>query len=348
MKFDTLLQTRNTQKKPSGTQEILVTASAAEGIGFDCLWVPETNHDPFLQLALAADYTSTLQLGTAIAVAFARSPMNMAYLAWDLARYSEGRFILGLGTQIKPHIERRFAMPWSQPAARLREYILALRHIWDVWQNGSRLNFRGEFYKLTLMSPFFDPGPIDHPDIPIYIAGVNQRLCELAGELCDGFHVHPFHTVDYLRDRIRPWVAGGAAKAGRTLDQVEFSTTVFAVVGDSEQERSQNQESVRRQISFYASTPSYRPVLAHHGWEDLSEQLGRLAVRQRWDDMPALINDDMVDTFAVTGDWDSIGPLIYKRYHGLLDRVTLYLPFASGSQDDCWRRALTNLRAIAG
>jgi probable F420-dependent oxidoreductase len=251
---------------------------------------------------------------------------------------------LGLGTQIKPHIERRFAMPWGQPAARLREYILALRHIWDVWQHGGRLNFRGDFYKMTLMAPFFDPGPLAHPRIPIYIAGVNRRLCELAGELCDGFHVHPFHTPRYLCERIRPWVAGGAQQAGRSIEQVEFSTTVFAVVGDSDEERARNREAVRQQISFYASTPSYRPVLELHGWEALSERLGRLAIRQRWAEMPALISDEMVDVFAVQGTWDEIGPRIHKRYDGLLDRVTLYLPFVPGEQDENWRAARTGLR----
>ncbi len=336
MKFDAVLQADT-------TRQIMVAASAAEGLGFDCLWASETNHDPFLQLALAAEYTSTIQLGTAIAVAFARSPMHTAYVAWDLARYSEGRFILGLGTQIQAHIERRFGMPWGQPAARLREYILALRHIWDVWQNRGRLNFRGEFYKLTLMAPFFDPGPIAHPHIPIYIAGVNRLLCELAGELCDGFHVHPFHTSAYLRQCIRPWVQAGADKAGRSIDQVEFSTTVFAVVGDSQEEQTRNREAVRQQISFYASTPSYRPVLELHGWGEVSEQLGRLAVRQRWQEMPALVSDDMVDAFAVQGAWDKIGAAIAARYQGLLDRVTLYLPFVPGEGDASWRRALAGM-----
>jgi probable F420-dependent oxidoreductase len=340
MKFDAALVADD-------TQQILATAAAAEGLGFDCLWASETNHDPFLQLALAAEYTTTLHVGTAIAVAFARSPMHTAYVAWDLARYSQGRFILGLGTQIQAHIERRFAMPWGQPAARLRDYILALRHIWEVWQNGGRLNYRGEFYKLTLMAPFFDPGPIAHPRIPIYIAGVNRLLCELAGELCDGFHVHPFHTPRYLAEAIRPWLAAGANTAGRSLNQVEVSATVFAVVGDSEEEQAAARASVRQQISFYASTPSYRPVLELHGWGELSEQLGRLAVRQRWHEMPALISDEMLDVFAVQGTWAEIGPAIRRRYGGLLDRVTLYLPFRPGERDGSWRRALAAVRGPA-
>jgi probable F420-dependent oxidoreductase len=336
MKLDAILQADT-------SQQVVAVASAAEGLGFDCLWASETNHDPFLQLVLAADYTSSIQLGTAIAVAFARSPMHTAYVAWDMARYSQGRFILGLGTQIQAHIERRFAMPWGHPTARLREYILTLRHIWDVWQNGSHLNFRGEFYKLTLMAPFFNPGPIAHPVIPIYIAGVNQKLCELAGELADGFHVHPFHSEAYLRERIRPWVAAGAATAGRTLADVEFSTTVFAVVGDTEAERAAAREAVRQQISFYASTPSYRPVLEQHGWGELSDQLGRLALRQRWQEMPGLVTDEMVAAFAVEGAWAEIGQRIHERYHGLLDRVALYLPFVPGAGDESWRQVLRSV-----
>ena len=325
--------------------QIRETAAAAETLGFDAIWAPETRHDPFPQMALVAEHTQSIELGTAIAVAFARSPMHMAYVAWDMARYSDGRFILGLGTQIKPHIERRFSMPWSRPAARLREYILALRHIWYGWQNNEKLNFRGEFYKMTLMSPFFNPGPIKHPDIPIYIAGVNQRLCQLAGELCDGFHVHPFHTVAYLRERIRPWVAEGAEQAGRSVEDVVFSTTVFAIVGDTEQERAMRRQEVRMQIAFYASTPSYRPVLEQHGWGEIGEQLGRLAVRKEWMAMPALISDEMVDTFAVTGTWEEIGPAIQERYGDLLQRATLYIPFKPGENDDGWRRLLASIKS---
>lgn len=335
MKFDIVLDADT-------ISQIRETSRAAEALGFDGIWAPETRHDPFPQLALVAEHTHRIELGTAIAVAFARSPMHTAYVAWDMARYSHGRFILGLGTQIKPHIERRFAMPWSKPAARLREYILALKHIWQGWQNNERLNFRGEFYKMTLMSPFFSPGPIEQPNIPIYIAGVNRRLCELAGELCDGFHVHPFHTVDYLRERIRPWVAAGAEKTGRRLDDIVFSTTVFAIVGDSKAERAQRREEVRQQIAFYASTPSYRPVLEQHGWGEIGDRLGRLAARKAWADMPALISDDMVDVFAVTGTWSEIALAIQARYGDMLQRATLYTPFRPGENDDGWRRFLAS------
>ncbi|NUQ38252.1 MAG: TIGR03617 family F420-dependent LLM class oxidoreductase [Caldilineales bacterium] len=338
MKFDVVLDADT-------PAQIRAAAQAAEAFGFDCLWTPETRHDPFLQIALAAEHSTTLRLGTAIAVAFARSPMQTAYTAWDLARYSQGRFLLGLGTQVKPHIERRFAMPWDSPAARLREYILALRHIWQAWQQGEKLNFRGEFYKFTLMTPFFSPGPIAHPQIPIYIAGVNQKLCELAGELSDGFHVHPFHTEAYLRQCVRPWAQAGAARAGRDLAEVTFSASVFAVAGDDAEEQARNREAVRQQISFYASTPTYHTLFDFHGWGDLSAQLGRLAARQRWEEMPALISDEIIDAVAITGAWEEIGPRIRQRYAGLLDRVTLYLPFVPGRQDASWQRALAGWRA---
>lgn len=324
--------------------EIKRNARAAERLGFDTLWVPETVHDPLMQLTAAADATSTLGLGTAIVVAFARSPMHLAYAAWDMARYSEGRFILGLGTQIKPHIERRFAMPWSRPAARLREYVQALRHIWQAWQQGTRLNFRGDFYKLTLMPPFFNPGPLPHPHIPIYLAGVNQHLCELAGEIADGFLVHPFHTPAYLQQAIIPWVETGAKRAGRNRNDISLSATVFAIVGDTADERQAQRETVRQQLSFYASTPSYLPVLQTHGWQEVGPALGRLAVRQRWDEMPALITDEMINVFAVEGTWDTLGQKLQARYHSLLDRITLYLPFTSGERDTAWARLLAAFR----
>ena len=190
--------------------DVPAVAEAAEELGFDALWTSETQHDPFLPCALIAEHTVKLHFGTAIAVSFARSPANLAYTAWDLAAQSSGRFMLGLGTQVKAHIERRFGMPWpASVTGKLREQILAIRTLWEAWQNGTKLNFRGEYYKLTLMSPFFNPGPIAHPHIPIYIAGVNEGLARLAGELCDGFHAHPFHSARYLKEAILPAIEAG-------------------------------------------------------------------------------------------------------------------------------------------
>ncbi len=297
-------------------------ARTAEEIGFAGLWTSETQHDPFLPLALAAEHTSRLELGTAIAVAFPRSPTVLAQTAWDLQKASRGRFILGLGTQVKAHIERRFGMTWESPAPKLREMILAMRALWAAWQGDGKLNFRGEFYKLTLMTPFFNPGPIEQPDIPIYIAGVNEHLCRVAGELCQGFHVHPFHTADYLRQIVLPNIKLGAEKTQRTRDDVQLSSSIFVATNDTER------EAVRQQISFYASTPTYKSVLEVHGWGDLSEQLGALAVRGKWGEMAALVSDDLLNAVAIVAPAVEVPARIKERYSGLLDRVALYFPFS--------------------
>src|SRR5512142_2985127 len=248
--------------------EVPRIAEAAEGMSFDASWTSETQHDPFLPCALTAEHTQKLKLGTAIAVSFARSPANLAYTAWDLAAQSDGRFMLGLGTQVKAHIERRFGMPWPESVTgKLREQILAIRALWDTWQNDTRLNFRGEHYKLTLMSPFFNPGPIAHPRIPIYIAGVNEGLAKLAGELCDGFHVHPFHSPRYLKEVILPAIEAGVEKAGRKREDLCVSVTAFVATSAEEE------TFARSQIAFYASTPSYRSVMSLYGWGEVAEQL---------------------------------------------------------------------------
>ncbi|CAN5541333.1 LLM class F420-dependent oxidoreductase [soil metagenome] len=316
------------------------TARAAEDLGFAGLWTSENKHEAFIPLAVADNGTESIDLGTSVAIAFSRSPMETAQTAWDLQSLSEGRFILGLGTQVKAHVERRFSMPFDKPAARLREYILALRAIWESFQAEGPLNFEGEFYRHTLMTPFFNPGPIEHPEIPVYIAGVNTRLAELAGELCDGFHVHPFHSPEYLRQTVKPAITEGARKAGRSAEDVELATSVFVVSGQSEKETTEQRESVRSQISFYASTKTYRTVLEAHGWEDVGERLGVLAREKKWREMPALITDDMLDAFVVEATPEEIGPALRERYEGLIDRVGLYVPFVPGEKDDFWRRVI--------
>lgn len=302
-------------------RDVAPLVRAAEQVGFDTLWTSETQHDPFLPLAVASQHTTRLQLGTAIAVAFARSPAVLAYIAWDLQRATRGRFILGLGTQVKAHIERRFGMKWDPPAPKLRETILAIRALWRAWQGDGTVNFRGEFYKITLMSPFFNPGPIEHPDIPIFIAGVNEHLCRLAGELCQGFHVHPFHTVEYIRQIVLPNIQAGAVKTQRTRADVQLSSTIFVATDDAEL------EAVRAQIAFYASTPSYKAILDVHGWGEINEKLGRLAARQKWDEMPTLVSDELLNAVAIVAPWNELPARIQQRYAGILDRVALYLPF---------------------
>jgi probable F420-dependent oxidoreductase len=319
-------------------QDVPAIAAAAERLGFDALWSSETQHDPFLPCPLIAEHTSRLRFGTAIAVSFARSPANLAYLAWDLAAQSGGRFVLGLGTQVRAHIERRFGLTWPESVTgKLREQIGAIRAFWDCWQNGSRLNFRGHYYKLTLMSPFFNPGPIKHPNIPIYIAGVNPGLAGLAGELCEGFIAHPFHSPRYLSEVIQPAIREGAARAGRKADDVAITVTAF--VATSPQAR----ESARSQLAFYASTPSYRAVMALHGWADVAEQLSAHAARSEWDQMPARITDEMLAEFCLLTDESQLAVALKQRYDGIADRLGLYSPFVPGEKDAVWKRLVEAL-----
>jgi len=318
-------------------------ARAAEELGFSGLVTSETKHDAFLPLAVAGSVTRRLQLLTSVAIAFSRSPMEMAQTAWDLQELSEGRLILGLGTQVRAHITRRFGMPWGRPVARFREYILALRAIWDAFQNGTPLNFEGEFYRHTLLTPFFNPGPIDHPEIPVYIAGVGERLARLAGELCDGFHVHPFHSPEYVRRVVRPGIAAGAAEAGRSPEEVRLATSVFVITGESREELEAQREAMRAQAAFYASTPTYRTVLEVHGWQGVGERLSELARRKRWEEMPGLISDEMLSAFAVEAPPEELGEALRERYGGLMERISLYVQFVPGERERFWRRLVETL-----
>jgi probable F420-dependent oxidoreductase len=320
------------------------TARAAEDLGFAGLWTSETKHDAFLPLAIAANETREIELGTSVAIAFSRSPMETAQTAWDLQDLSGGRFVLGLGTQVKAHITRRFSMPWDKPAARLREYILALREIWGSFQSEGPLQFEGEFYRHTLMTPFFNPGPIENPEIPVYIAGVNTRLAKLAGEICDGFHVHPFHSPEYVRRTVIPAITAGAEGVGRDPGQVTLATSAFVISAESEEEAAEQRESVRAQISFYASTPTYRTVLEAHGWEEVGEKLGTMAREQKWREMPALVTDEMLAAFAIDAAPDEVGPALKERYKGLIDRVMLYIPFVPGERDAFWQTVVESVR----
>ena len=340
MKLDANLGTEGKYLQNTGE-----TARAAEALGFAGLWTSETKHDAFLPLAIAAGATERIELGTSVAIAFSRSPMEIAQTAWDLQALSDGRFILGLGTQVKAHVKRRFSMPWDRPVARLREYILALRAIWSSFQTEGSLSFEGEFYRHTLMTPFFNPGPIEYPEIPVYIAGVNTRLATLAGELCDGFHVHPFHSPEYVRRTVEPAIAEGAEKGGRDPEEVELSTSVFVVTGESNEEIGEQREKMRAQVAFYASTPTYRTVLEAHGWEEVGEELGKLARDKKWDEMPHLITGEMLDAFCVEAAPEEVGPALEERYEGLIDRVALYTPFVPGERDDFWRVTIESVHA---
>ena len=321
---------------PFDLDSIGENARLLEDIGYDGLVVEETKDDPFIVMALAAQATSKLKLGTSVAIAFPRSPTVTAMSAWTLQKLSGGRFTLGLGTQVKAHIERRFGLPSSPAGPWIREYVGAVRAVWDCWQNGTKLDFKGQFYRFDLMTPFFNPGPIKHPKIPVYIAGVNEYMCRIAGEVCEGLHVHPFNSPKYLREFVHPAVEDGLRKSGRKRSDFTYTTAVFVVIGDTEKELAETRQTVKQQIAFYASTRTYEPVLAAHGWQDLAPQLHRKSVQGDWKGMGDLVTDEMVDTYAVTGSYTNIAQRIKERYTGLLDGVGLYQPWQPGLTDPRW------------
>jgi probable F420-dependent oxidoreductase len=308
-------------------------ARRAEAMGFGCLWSAETSHDPFLPLAVAAMSSERIQLGTAIAVAFPRSPMVLAHTAWDLQQASGGRFVLGLGTQVKAHNERRFSVRWEPPGPRLREVVRALRAIWDCWQRGTPLDFQGNSYRFDLMTPFFNPGPIDHPRIPVYIAAVNPYMCRLAGELCDGIHIHSFHSPTYLREVIHPAVAEGLKASARSRRDFTVRASTMVVLGDTPEELERNKQAVKQQIAFYASTRTYQAVLAVHGLDYLVPQLHARSLAGDWKGMADLISDEALGHFAVTATWETLGARLRERYEGLCDRTQLYPAFQPSLED---------------
>ncbi len=301
-------------------------AQSAEGQGYDGWFAVETQIDPFLACAVAAERTERIELGTAIAVAFARNPMTVALQANDVQALSEGRFTLGLGSQIKPHIEKRYSMTWSKPAARMREFILAIRAIWETWESGAKLDFRGDFYTHTLMSPFFDPGSNPHGKPRILLAAVGPLMTEAAGEVADGLLCHGFCTERYLREATLPALERGFAKVGRTREGFEITAPAFIATGDSDEEISQGVEAVRQQIGFYGSTPAYRPVLDIHGWGELHEELNAATKRGEWDKLGGMIDDEVLNTFAVIGTPEEAIAELQKRYGDIATRVTLMLP----------------------
>jgi probable F420-dependent oxidoreductase len=306
---------------------IAAQAVKAERSGYDGVWSAETNHDPFLPIAVGAAATEKLEFGTGIAVAFARNPMTLAVVANDLQLLSKGRFILGMGSQIKPHITKRFSMPWSHPAPRMRELILAIRAVWKTWETGEPLAFRGEFYTHTLMTPFFNPGPNPHGNPKILLAGVGALMTEVAGEVGDGFLVHGFSTERYLREVSLPALERGAAKAGKSRADLTVSYPGFIVTGPDEQSMSVAAQAVREQIAFYASTPAYRPVLELHGWGDLQPELNTLSKRGEWVKMGQLIDDDILNAFAIVCPLDRVAGEVQARFGGIVDRFSFYAPY---------------------
>lgn len=307
--------------------DVADAAVRAEELGFDGVFTPEMDNDAFLPHPLIARETETIQQGTRIALAFTRSPMALAYAAWDLARFSEGRFILGLGTQVKGHNERRFSVDWAEPGPRLREVVKSIQHIFNVFQGEANLDYQGEHYSFSLMTDNFNPGPIDHPEVPIWIAGVNHYNLRLAGELCDGLAMHPFNTPGYTEEVIAERVREGAERGDRSLDDVELSAAPLVVTGETDEQRERDHERVRRRIAFYGSTRTYHDVLATHGWRSVGEELHELSKEQQWDAMADLVTDEMVATFAIEADPDELLAAARDAYGGIADRVSLPLEY---------------------
>jgi probable F420-dependent oxidoreductase len=337
MKVETSIQGRALRDVPQA-------ARRAEELGYDGLTSSQTGNDPFLPLALAAEHTERVSLGTAVAIAFPRSPTTMAHIAWDLQALSNGRLRLGLGSQVKGHIVRRFGISWAPPGPRMREYILALRAVWDCWQNGSKLNFQGDYYSLTLMTPYFSPGPIQQPQIPTYISAVNPYMFRLVGELCDGVRLHAFNTAKYTKEVALPNIEAGARKAGRKLSDIDICGGSFLAAGDTKEEIDKAKEACRQQVAFYGSTRSYRRVLEAHGWGDLCEELHELSVQGRWGEMNRVISDEVLAEFAIIGTYDDVIPKIKARWGGLLNTTGFAMPVRSPADEERLRHYIGELQ----
>jgi probable F420-dependent oxidoreductase len=317
-------------------------ARRAEEMGFSGIFTAEALQTPFLPLAVAAVETSKIELGTGIAVAFPRSPMVLAMTAWDLHKATKGRFNLGLGTQIKKHNERRFSVPFNPPGPRMRDMLLAIRHIWDTFDHKHPLDYHGEFYTHDYMQPFFNPGPTGHGQPKLFIAAVGPYMCRLAGEVCDGIHIHPFHTRRYVEEVIMPRVQEGIERGGRDPKTFEFATSTFVLAGSPEQ-----QEGIahiaRSQIAFYGSTPAYSAVFELHGWHDLQPQLAKLVREGKHAEMPKLISDEVLAEFSIRGSYDEVADLMRAKYDGLCQRVGFYIPVVGGDQEDTWAEIIRDL-----
>jgi len=316
-------------------------ARQLEQFGYAGGWTAETSHDPFLPLLLAAEHTSRLELGTNIAVAFARNPMIVANIGWDLQAYSQGRFILGLGTQIRPHIEKRFSMPWSDPARRMREFVMALHAIWSVWNDGTKLRFEGEFYTHKIMTPMFTPEPQPYAAPKVFLAAVGEAMTEMCGEVADGHLGHSMVSKRYLDEVTLPALMRGVRRSGRDRNDFQVSCGVMVATGENDAELTAAMTATRKQIAFYGSTPAYQKVLELHGWGDLHPELNRLSKLGEWDVMASLIDDDMLGTFAVVGPLDEVGAVLRSRCEGVVDRA---LPIFYGASQSCITAALKEFR----
>lgn len=319
-------------------------AADLEEAGYDGVYTFEGKTDPFISLTVAAVKTQRIDLMTSIAVAFARNPMSLAYLGSDLQQVSEGRFILGLGTQVKAHIERRFGMPWSKPAARMREMVLAIKAIWDSWDGGEKLNFQGEFYSHTLSSPMFSPATMPYGIPKIFLAGVGPKMIEVVGEVADGYFMHPFNSERSTAELSIPALQRGFEKAGKTGENFVISAQVVTATGLNEEQMKASEHAARNQIAFYGSTPAYRPILEVHGWEDLQPEANRLSKEGKWDQMADLVDDKMLHTFAVVGEPKDIARQMVDRFAGTAERLS---PVVYESNTELLKTILNEVKALA-
>lgn len=326
---------------PNRLADAAEAAGALQRQGYDGGWTAETSHDPFLPLLLAAEHTSRLEIGTNIAVAFARNPMVVANIGWDLQEYSQGRLILGLGAQIQPHIEKRFSMPWSHPARRMREFVSALHAIWSAWSDGTKLRFEGDFYTHKIMTPMFTPEPHPYPAPKVFIAAVGEAMTEMCGEVADGHLGHPMVSKRYLDEVTAPALLRGLRRSGRSRSDFQVSAEVLVATGRDDAELATAIAAVRKQIAFYGSTPAYRRVLEVHGWGDLQTELHRLSLEGQWDAMGSLIDDEMLAAFAVVGPVDTVTAALRTRCQDSVDRV---LPIFMTASPGCVSAALKDFR----
>jgi probable F420-dependent oxidoreductase len=317
-----------------------------EDLGYDYLAIGETSRNPFLPLALVAEHTERIHFGTSVAIAFPRVPHITANIAWDLSHYSGGRFVLGLGTQVKGHNERRFSVPWAPPGPRLRDYINCMRAIWDSWQNGTKPDYEGEYYQYKLTSPFFNPGPIEHPDIRVIISAVNPFNARLAGEVADGIAIHSFSTFDYIRETLIPAVHEGARRAGKDPSDLLITGGGFIVSGRTEEEVAREREVARRRISFYASTRSYSKVMQQHNWDDEAALLHRLSIEGDWDAMVDVITDDIMEEFCVIGTWDELPAKMREKYAGINTQVGFGATAHSPDEEAQIKEIIAELKTI--
>lgn len=353
MKLETLLPLGKVDpglrapETPLDLHAVAQDARTIEALGYDGFVVEETKEDPFVVLALATQATTKLRLGTAVAIAFPRSPAVTAMSSWTLQKLSRGRFTLGLGSQVRAHIERRYGVRWSAPAAWMREYVQALRALWNCWQNGSPLDFRGERYRLNLVVPLFNPGPIDHPAIPIHLAAVNRRMCRIAGEVADGIRPHPVCTPAYIAEVMLPAVRDGAARSGRALRDFAVAMKPLVAAAPDEALLEAKVRDARARIAFYASTPSYFPAFEHHGLGDLAAEAKLLSRAQRWEDLPRLITEDVLHQFVVVGTYDTIGRQLVERFGDVITQCEFSIAVRNESDRERLAELVRDVRSAS-